>query len=451
MLKTTPEALEAFEQSYHIGLLNQPVSDNFFEVNAKQAAGMTDHITVDDADVESMIDRIVKELLAETSFYSYKKGNVRFGGYDVRNSDAPVTRKEIMALPEELRPQLTGHLMKVDTSGDSSPLILYMYKTYLEEKNPIRKKNLYGSFRQGLDIQDLDPILYRILEKNRNSMGNWFPQLVNAASKHDFFKLPDTTIVKVPLTLLQMARLDYFSLTKTTLEIADRFCEQAFNLDREKEYFVKTGVYSSKFDFRNAYIHEQEEVRTIGEYLLFLHFQASCHAHFDLSGRNQPVMYGMGTTVEWVCREFIQDNENNPCIYKGLPLHTEYRVFIDCDRKKILGISPYWRGDVMKQRFGHENDKDSPHQVHDYIIYTAHENTLMKRYEDNKGKVLGHVKELLPDLRLTGQWSLDVMQNGDDFYLIDMALAENSALNDCIPAGELKLGTVEDWLPDLSK
>ncbi len=103
-------------------------------------------------------------------------------------------------------------------------------------------------------------------------------------------------------------------LTKTSLEIADRFCEKAFSLDRQKEYFIKTGVFSSKYDFRNAHIQGAEEVRTIGEYLLFIHFQASSMSHFDLNGRNQPVIYGPGTTVEWVCREFIQDKEQNPCI-----------------------------------------------------------------------------------------------------------------------------------------
>ncbi len=57
-----------------------------------------------------------------------------------------------------------------------------------------------------------------------------------------------------------------------------------------------------------------------------------------------------------------------PCIYKGLPLHTEYRVFVDADEKKVLGLNPYWEPEVMKQRFGHEPDAASPHNVHDYII-----------------------------------------------------------------------------------
>lgn len=53
----------------------------------------------------------------------------------------------------------------------------------------------------------------------------------------------------------------------------------------------------------------------------------------------QPSIYGAATTNEWVVREFIKDKENNPCIYKGLPLHTEYRVFIDADTKEVLGIN----------------------------------------------------------------------------------------------------------------
>lgn len=100
----------------------------------------------------------------------------------------------------------------------------------------------------------------------------------------------------------------------------------------------------------------------------------------------------------------------------------------------------------MKQRFGHEADKDSPHQVHDYVIYMAHEETLMKRFSENRDFVINHVKEMLPDLDLKGQWSLDIMQNASDFYLIDMALANDSALQQYVPKGLLK-EEMQDWLP----
>ena len=104
----------------------------------------------------------------------------------------------------------------------------------------------------------------------------------------------------------------------------------------------------------------------------------------------------------------------------------------------------------MKKRFGHESDKDSPHQIHDYIIYMAHENILMKRFDENKDSVVQHIKDMLPDLNLTGQWSLDVMQNGNDFYIIDMALAAESALKNYVPKGRLH-PVKEDWIPELGE
>ena len=123
-------------------------------------------------------------------------------------------------------------------------------------------------FRQGLDILDLDPITYQIIGMNPNSIGVWLPPLVNAVIKQNFFKVPATTVIKVPLSLLQLTRCDYNLLTPSTIAIVDRFCQKAFHLDEAKEYFIKTGTYSSKFDFRNAHVHGAKEVRELGEYLV---------------------------------------------------------------------------------------------------------------------------------------------------------------------------------------
>ena len=70
----------------------------------------------------------------------------------------------------------------------------------------------------------------------------------------------------------------------------------------------------------------------------------------------------------------------------------------------------------------------------------------MKQYMENKDTVMQKLKDLLPKINLTGQWSIDIMQNGSDFYIIDMALAANSALKECVPDGLLKV-TEEDWMP----
>ena len=83
------------------------------------------------------------------------------------------------------------------------------------------------------------------------------------------------------------------------------------------------------------------------------------------------------------------------------------------------------------------------------MIYKAHEDTLMARYHENEARIKSEIERLLPFLELPGQWSIDVMQNGDDFWVIDMALAGNSALSHCVPKGLLK-HQEENWLPVLS-
>lgn len=156
-------------------------------------------------------------------------------------------------------------------------------------------------------------------------------------------------------------------------------------------------------------------------------------------------IYGVSTTNEWVVRDFIPDKENNPTIYKGMPLHTEYRVFVDFDTKQILGIHPYWDSVVMKKRFAEDH---SLHDRHDYVIYSMHEQELYRRYEINKQTVLDNISSWLAEVELTGQWSIDIMQNGDDFWLIDMAVASESAFYKETVAPELWKKSEENWLPE---
>ena len=82
------------------------------------------------------------------------------------------------------------------------------------------------------------------------------------------------------------------------------------------------------------------------------------------------------------------------------------------------------------------------------VIYQMHERTLMERYHKHKERVAAEVEAILPDIQLPGQWSIDIMQNGEDFRIIDMALAENSAFADCIPVGK-RSPLEENWIPKL--
>lgn len=446
-LSTTPEALAKFEAAYQKNILDAGFQTaDLFGTNSKQAAAERDSAEIDSVS-KLLNDRIIGELLAQTPVAIYD--GIRF--YEKKpdtalSSDGPVTLEEVMRVPASIRPQLTGSLMKRDIEEDGSDMVLWLYKKWLDETDPGQKQMYYNQFRQGLDILDLDPILYAMLGQNPNAMGNWLPTLVAGVQMQDFFKVPKTKIIKVPLTLLQLSRcVDYQALTPGTIDILDRFCQQVFELDEEKTYFIKTGTFSSKFDFRNAKVTGAKEVRELGEYLMYI----SCQAVTAASPLTTPTIYGMSTTNEWVVREFIPDKEKNPCIYKGLPLHTEYRVFVDFDTREVIGMSPYWEPSVMKKRFAQGIKKKDPHHFHDYMTYSAHEKTLMRRYNQNVDTVKQNVEKMLPAIPLSGQWSIDVMQNGDDFYIIDMALAENSALVECVPPNLLR-PSPENWLPQLT-
>ena len=114
ILKTDRQALEAFEQSYNVNVLNT-VSDNFFEVNAKQAAAKHEGIVPSESDslLQGLINRIIEEFIAQTEIY-------RFNGHDVSITESHsytkphVTLEELKAVPEDVRPWCAGTLMRKD-------------------------------------------------------------------------------------------------------------------------------------------------------------------------------------------------------------------------------------------------------------------------------------------------------------------------------------------------
>lgn len=442
MLKTDPDALKTFDEVYKTQVLeSRELHENMLQWNSATIKAILDKKVYFPPELNSLIDRIVDELIPETRLYIY---NAKHGGYYVKysaNRDfvTDVTNKELNRYPEELRPQLTGKLMMVDVSEPSYKSLLQNYAEYKNAKDDRMKMLYYNLFRQGLDILDLDDFTYQMLEMNPISMGFWLPPLVEGLYGNKFFKVPDTKILCVPITMLQLTRLGFETLNPVTKEIVNRYCKKVFHLDEHGDYFIKTGTYSSKYEFRNAHIHEPKEVDEMGEYFLLLN-HLTCSMAAPTNNRS---FYGANTTNEWVVREYIKDKESNPTIYNGLPLHTEYRVFVDFDTKEILGVSPYWRSDVMKNKF---KEVSSPQERHDYVVYLMHEDVLNKRYNESVQTVLNELEKVIPRIKLTGQWSIDVMRNGDDYYIIDMALAEHSALNDCVPKNLLR-AYPQQWLP----
>ena len=448
LLKTNPEALRAFEDEYNkVAAIFD--DDNLVHQDAHVTTNMVPHLVTSD-ELKDLEDKIVEELLVEVEMYSYKRnehshGVVRSIAAGLPDKELCVKKSEIEKLELDMRPQCTGLYQKRDIKEDSYKSLLYNLKMANDiHLNIKERKTWYNLFRQGLDILDLDPITYEMLSCNKNNMGYWLPKIVFSIENQGFFKIPSTKIMKVPMNMLQLTRSDFNELTRTTLDIVDKVCYKAFELDESKSYFVKTGTHASKFFFRNTLVTGAKEVRELGEYLLFNH----CNDLRMAGPLVSPCIYGVSTTNEWVVREYIEDKENNPTIYAGLPLHTEYRIFVDFNAGNVLGIHPYWDPDVMKKRFAEDRDV---HDRHDYHIYMAHEETLMQRYNENKDLIVEKVQEFVPYVSLSGQWSIDIMQNGDDFWLIDMAVAENSAFYEETVPKNLRHPMLEDWIPKIKE
>lgn len=446
MLSTTPGLLREFERSYHANVLdrkNAPTGplgpDARSVIESRSGHDLSDAVLALDA-------RIVRELLADTSIIRYDGERLTAAPSLAPVPESYVTESDVDVLEPGERPQLAGELIHRQIDAVNYPLLLDMWRRATDPKRSARQRHeAYGMFRTGLDLLDLDPVMYRMLDLNPAGMGHWLPALAKANEGKTFFRIPKTTIAKVPMTLLQLSRVEYESLTAATLDVVDRWAQAAFGLNPDGEYFIKTGTFSSKYDYRNAHVTGPHEVAQIGEYLLYIQSQA-----VEMAGPlNEPAMYGVSTTNEFVVREYVPDRLDLPTIYMGLPLRCEYRCFIDCDTDELLGIHPYWDPKVMNHRFRDWPDSDNPHMRHDAVTYKLREPSLMREYEATKSLVAAHIGELLPGLELAGQWSLDVMRDGDEYWLIDMAPAERSAYyGQAVPKGKRR-PMVENWIPEL--
>lgn len=426
LLKDNPDRQREFENLYTQFEIDTE-NLNLFQQNAAKVIDKSDKFVSLSAETEVLVEQIIEELVSQTAIWDSEQDKVLPLPQPIRYlQDA----KSLISLQEQGL-QFGGFMCKTDIPESSSKALLSQYNSYVKTKN----KLFYDLFRQGLDILDLDPFVYELLNHDPNTMSNWLFAIKEVVDKTQFFKIPKTRIIKVPLALLQSTRVyDFRELSPLSLAIINRFACRVFDLDLEKDYFIKTGTFSSKFDFRNAKVTKGQEVSELGSYLWYIQSQANQMA----SPLNNKVIYGVSSNNEWVVREFIDDKENNPTIYNGLPLHTEYRVFVDFDKEEIIGISPYWHPEVMKENFLDIGVSAPIQKNHDYINYINHEETLMKRYEENKSLVISEVSKLLKDCNLKGQWSIDIMQNGNDFWLIDMARASESALSECVPKEKLK-------------
>ena len=276
-----------------------------------------------------------------------------------------------------------------------------------------------GLLSRTLSVSDLSNSLYDRFSNNPNSIYNWFIELKDGLDRtNTFFKTPKTSILRLPIELAQFIRIEYQDTSLSDRKLFNEYIFKAFKLEDDKTYFIKTGTFSSKFQFANA---KCSEPREMGEYFQVIN--------------NFAMSVGAGQTIDICVREYIDDVEENPTIYNGMPLRTEFRTFVDFDTNTVYGTVPYWDPIVMKRalKLGLSDSMER-----DYAVYMNHEDKLMSEFNDNVSKVNHGIKDIIGNINLKGRYSIDVMKNGEDFYIIDMALMDESALVDILPEHPFK-------------
>lgn len=327
-----------------------------------------------------------------------------------------------------------------------------IYRMYISDDydHDVDPNSLHGLFHRTASVSDLEPRLYNHCVTNPNSIATWLPPVVKAHAtiSNPALKIPATRIMRLDTELTQYLRLNFTDTNELSRRLLDHYLYTALNLDADSDYFLKTGVFSGKFQFANAHCTEPNEV---GQYLHVIN--------------NFAMIVGAGESVDIAVRDYI-GNDTAPTVYNGMPLRPEYRVFVDFgdnanattaaphnyaayahqfadpsevtdDTPRILGTTQYWHKRVIRQHFAQCADPAvagySGAAVADKEIFRDYEDTLDHAFITHLSAVERGISQLLPALRdqgFRGQWSIDVMVEGDEFYLIDMALMCESALVD---------------------
>lgn len=344
-------------------------------------------------------------------------------------------------------------------------------------RNPLRvtKPALHAMFHRTASISEIEPRTYQHFANNPASIANWLPPLVRAHAAHgaarsnpSALQIPRTQIMRLDESLAQFTRVQYHETNDISKQTFNAYLEDT--LDLPDDAFIKTGTFSGKFQFANCHCTEPDEM---GEYFQVI--------------TNHAQVIGAGESIDIAVRDYIVDHdEDRPTIYGGMPLRCEYRLFVDfgaiddaacahwaaeesapmtdtamrhafgltnvdgapLPAPRVLGVTHYWHPRVMRAHFGRiANDamyaqfaasNTNAEQMRDADAYASFESRLREDFDAYVDTVVAAVDELLPHMQAAGfrgAWSIDVMCNtaesGEiEYYLIDMALACESALID---------------------
>lgn len=247
--------------------------------------------------------------------------------------------------------------------------------------------------------------------ENENNFSFWFPKVKNCG-----IPVPKTRFAKVPAREQEPKFTDrlyqafYMEHPTDDMAVIQEWIDRFVLMDLMKEgltghLFVKNARFSNKFDARGScnIWGLSELARAIAN----INYAAMC---CDADGVD-----------EIVVREFIEsDSRRTPCIYNGLPLRPEFRVFYDFDKNGVIFTANYWDFDYVYPHL---------HDATDRIIFSHERDRINAAYLGDRRRVQEMVWAAMQRVHgLTGQWSVDIlMDEQDNLWLIDMAIAQRSS------------------------
>lgn len=242
------------------------------------------------------------------------------------------------------------------------------------------------------------------LLNNPNNFSFWFPFVENLSLYG--IRIPKSVIMKVPDNIIRAFFLEEENDRETIMNWVKDSVKPI--IDREfpdGPVFIKNGCFSNKFQFSRNCLVKERDVQTLFNHIVSIQYDSFC---FDTCGN-----------AEIVVREWIEPKVDLGCIYDGMPLRPELRVFYDFDKKEILYTANYWDWDYC-----HEGISRHPGDAKTYEKSYPELLSLLNEYSIRWMPI---IDQALSRVRLKGQWSVDFILENDRPILIDMALARQSA------------------------
>ena len=241
------------------------------------------------------------------------------------------------------------------------------------------------------------------LRNNHNNLSYWLDKVKVVEQMR--IRVPKTQIAKVPEDLF-----DRFFLEKAKdYELIEEWVKKEVMPligDMGLPFFIKNGCFSNKFDFGDNCLVNNKDLKEVTRHI--------CNIQMD------SLMFDTGGNLEIVIREWIKPEEGTECIYNGMPLRPEMRLFYDFDEHKYLYDANYWDWDYCHDAIcGNKEQK---------AVYERQYPIISEKLENRRGMFLPTILKALNAITgLSGKWSVDFILDKDGAWLIDMADAYRSA------------------------